>query len=133
MEEGQRKNVGIMAFAIGFSLSLCLLVVASAFAGNWYPLLSFIVYILMVLPYLFLSVDNSCVACNVQLSHSFGFCMTGVVLSSLFGMPLVLWHADAVTEGYQMWSWMIANIVLLISMGIGTLAFDNDDTLGGIN
>jgi hypothetical protein len=108
------KNAVILTTSMGFGISLLILILSCAFTNNWWPLFTLAVIPLLAVPFLFFS----CVDPNndgPSLAEAFGHCSGGVVLSTLFGLPFVLHHSGAVTNGGQTFGWILANLVLLLS------------------
>mmetsp|Transcript_107089 Transcript_107089/g.190270 ORF Transcript_107089/g.190270 Transcript_107089/m.190270 type:complete len:120 (-) Transcript_107089:42-401(-) len=98
---GRTRDTLILASALGISLAL--IICACAFFGTWVPMTMLIPFAILPAPLLFLDVAKS------TWLH-LCFCIIGVLVSSLFGLPIVLLHLGNVSIP-AMVMWLIANII----------------------
>lgn len=79
-------------------------------------MISFVIYIGIPIPWLFFSyINDDDVECQ-ELVQQFGFCFSGLIFSSLFGLPFACWVSGKVDDDGAMAGWTIANLAILISI-----------------
>lgn len=100
----------------GFAIALTTLVLTCALTNNWWPMISFIIYVLIPVPWLFFSYQNDEDAECSDLVNQFGFCTSGMIFSSLFGLPFACYVSGKVDDDGVMTGWTIANLSILISI-----------------
>ena len=75
-----------------------------------------IIYVLIPVPWLFFSYQNDEDAECSDLVNQFGFCTSGMIFSSLFGLPFACYVSGKVDDDGVMTGWTIANLSILISI-----------------
>ncbi len=75
-----------------------------------------IIYVLIPVPWLFFSYQNDEDPECSDLVNQFGFCTSGMIFSSLFGLPFACYVSGKVDDDGVMTGWTIANLSILISI-----------------
>ena len=75
-----------------------------------------IIYVLIPVPWLFFSYQNDEDAECSDIVNQFGFCTSGMIFSSLFGLPFACYVSGKVDDDGVMTGWTIANLAILISI-----------------
>ena len=74
-----------------------------------------IIYVLIPVPWLFFSYQNDEDAECSDLVNQFGFCTSGMIFSSLFGLPLLVMYQEGGDDGWYD-RMTILNLSILISI-----------------
>lgn len=90
------RQAATLTISITAGAATLILLITCGLAMNWWPMLSLIVYPLMMIPVLLTTIKND--EEDINFWEQFGFCSGGFVLSSLFGIPLILARFGSLNE-----------------------------------
>ena len=101
----------VIICSVAAALSLSLLLLGCGLNKNWWLCLQLLPYVFMPIPIAFCGIaDDNVYDDDMGLLHAFGWFMTGLTLTTLFGIPLVMLHVGTISVGTFMWG--LASTVL---------------------
>mmetsp|Transcript_51696 Transcript_51696/g.143150 ORF Transcript_51696/g.143150 Transcript_51696/m.143150 type:complete len:132 (-) Transcript_51696:80-475(-) len=125
------KSKPTLVLATGLGVSFMIVIIACAFYGNWWPLTMLVPFSLYPIPLVFtdglgkdLAVDSS--NAGKRAWYLMGQCLIGALGSSLFGLPVLMYHVQAI-ESEQFWLWMVANVIATCTSGYFLVKNGKDD------
>jgi formate hydrogenlyase subunit 4 len=111
-----------------------------AFSNCWWPMFTFIVYVMTPIPLSFMmaSCGNRDVegsdpmesggngAFFKRIMAEFGTCLSGALFSTLIGLPITLMHNDVGQMGTTNWwvgmVWIFANLIVMVSLMVAVVS-----------
>uniref|UniRef100_A0A7S1CJ06 Uncharacterized protein n=1 Tax=Bicosoecida sp. CB-2014 TaxID=1486930 RepID=A0A7S1CJ06_9STRA len=109
----QGKSVLVFASSLGVSLGIIIL--ASAFSANWWPMMMLVPFALIPLPMVFTETYGKQVTAgggdgNSLLWYNYGMCLIGTLGIGLFAMPVVFLN-QALIDGTSFALWLVATFI----------------------
>jgi hypothetical protein len=116
------KTIGLFLASISFGLSLSILVAQCAFFGNYWPLISLVVYALLPLTYGVLSLFPWLQSIS-DIVDAFGSCLAGAALSTLLALPFVFYRNGLIATTSEILVLYLANAISLFGTSAAIILF----------
>lgn len=95
----------VIICSVAAVLALSLLLLGCGINKNWWLCLQLLPYVFIPIPIAFCGIadDDAGYSDDMDLFRAFGWFMTGLTLTTLFGIPLVMLHVGTIPLGVFMW------------------------------
>ncbi|EOD24520.1 hypothetical protein EMIHUDRAFT_351167 [Emiliania huxleyi CCMP1516] len=120
--------VGLLVPAGLLSLAIFMHILACAMYNNWWPLMSLLLYALMLLPLAALARQSESLFDSAPTGFHWAIFLLASLVTLVIGVPIVMWHVDVIESGSVFFN--LSGFVLLLATGASAALFGEKQSDG---